>query len=76
MHYSSTKGIHLVWEGRQPTRINGLLLKKKRQQKCLAPIKLSTGFMVGETEWGGDSQSEDKDTEFPSSLHNHTILIY
>ena len=32
--------------------------------------------MVGETEWGGDSQSEDKDTEFPSSLHNHTILIY
>ena len=53
MHYYSTKGIHLVWEGRQPTRLNGLLFKKKRQQNCLAPIKLSTGFMVRETERGG-----------------------
>jgi hypothetical protein len=51
------------------------LLKKKGQQKCLAPIKLSTRFMVIETEGVADYQSEDKDTEFLSSLHNHTILI-
>ena len=38
-----------MWEGRQPTRINGLLLKKKK----LAPIKLSTGLMVRETEEEG-----------------------
>jgi len=30
----------------------GYCLKKKRQQKCLTPIKLRTGFMVRETEVG------------------------